>query len=183
MNKGYFNENIQWLTYQRNVFLALSLILSTGIVIMSCFLFFKTERTIIVPPVIEKEFWVEANKVSPTYLEQQGQFLSQLLFGKSSKSSKTQRDILLRHVSSSFYTPLKNKLMEEEAILQKENVSYSFFPTQMEVNASKLEVLVVGDKVAYLGGQNTLVKKESYVLGFVFSGGRVLLNSLTLQGV
>lgn len=181
MNTAFFNQSIKWLTFQRNIFASLSVILTICVLILSAFLFMKNERVIVLPASVEKEFWVEADKVSPSYLEQQGLFLSQLLFGKSTHSSKTQRETILRHCSPDFYGAMKSKLIQEEEFLKKQNASYSFFPISVSVNPRLLEVLIVGDKVSYVGGHKASTKRECYIIGFVYTGGRLMLDSVRMK--
>lgn len=56
MNQAFLEKNLQFLTFQRNVFAAFSIILSVALVLSSTYLFFKTDRIVIVPPIIEKSF-------------------------------------------------------------------------------------------------------------------------------
>ncbi|HEY4832933.1 MAG TPA: TraE/TraK family type IV conjugative transfer system protein, partial [Waddliaceae bacterium] len=128
MKKEFLEKTTQYLRFQRNILAALSFLLSVSIVLLCTFLFLKRERVIITPPVVEKEFWVDADKVSPTYLEQYGCFLGQLLLSKSAQSALMQRTVLLRHADPSFAETLKQKLFEEEQVLQKQSASYTFFP-------------------------------------------------------
>lgn len=114
----FLEKKIGFLIFQRNVFAAFSFLSAVAIIILSSFLFFKQERVVIVPPVIEKEFWVDSQHVSPTYLEQFGYFLGQLLLAKSSQSAASQRTVLLRHTDPSYVGTLKKRLVEEEEILK-----------------------------------------------------------------
>ena len=140
MKQKMYEKYVERILYQRNIFSFLCLILSVSIFVLSFFLFLKRERVIVAPAVIEKEFWVEGNYVSSTYLEQFGLFLGQLLLEKSIGSAPMQRQILLRHASSNFSANLTKKLIEEEEILKKQTLSYVFFPIEIEVFPKHLKV-------------------------------------------
>jgi conjugal transfer pilus assembly protein TraE len=119
MNADFHKENLSSLRYQKNIFLALVFLLSFALILMALFLFWKQERIVIVPPFIEKEFWVDSKSVSPTYLEQFGYFLGELILTKSSQSAATQRSVVLRHTDPAYVGILNKKLYEEEQLLSK----------------------------------------------------------------
>jgi conjugal transfer pilus assembly protein TraE len=166
MNSLFHHKNMSALMFQRNVFLALSFLLAIALVITASFLFTKSERTIIVPSVIQKEFWVDSKSVSPTYLEQYGYFISQLLLSKSGHSAQAQREILLRHTDPSFVGALNIKLREEEEFLTKQGASYVFYPTEIQIDPENLEILLIGDRIIYTGGKSVSTEREGYILSF-----------------
>ncbi|MCH9626264.1 MAG: hypothetical protein S4CHLAM123_14600 [Chlamydiales bacterium] len=179
MNREFLEKSSQYLRFQRNIFAALSIFLSLSLILLLSFLFTKRERVIIAPPIVEKEFWVDRKHVSPTYLEQFGYFLGQLLLGKSSYSAPSQRTLLLRHTDPFFVGTLKNKLLEEEEMLKTQNASYTFFPVSVQVNATSNEVLLEGDRVFYVSGKQVSSEREGYILSFNFSGSRLLLAGIS----
>lgn len=181
MKKDFLEKTTQYLQFQRNVLAALSFILSISIVLLSALLFLKRERIIVTPPVIEREFWIDADKVSPTYLEQYGCFLGQLLLGKSAQSAPAQRNILLRHADPIFSETLKQKLFEEEQVLQKQSASYTFYPVIIHADAKKNEVLMEGDRVFYISGKQISCERERYTLSFHYTGSKLLLSGITAK--
>jgi conjugal transfer pilus assembly protein TraE len=179
MNSEIHKISLRHLIFQRNACLALTALLSVSLVIVSSFLFVKSERIVIVPPIVEKEFWVDGNNISATYLEQFGYFLGELLLSKSSQSASTQRAIIMRHTSPSYSTQLNKKLMEEEQRLEKERASYVFFPTGIYTNIESKEVVLSGNRTIYVSGKMVSSVVESYSLSFVFQGSRLLLSGVT----
>ena len=181
MKKDFLEKTTQYLRYQRNVFASLSFLLSISLILLCLLLFLKKERIIITPPVVEREFWIDADKVSPTYLEQYGCFLGQLLLSKSAQSAPAQRNVLLRHTEPRFVETLRRKLIEEEQILQKQSASYTFFPITIHTDAKKNEVLIEGDRVFYISGKQISCEKEGYILSFHYTGSRLLLSGVTAK--
>lgn len=141
----------------------------------------KQERVIIVPPVIEKEFWVDAQQVSPTYLEQFGCFLGQLILSKSPQSAASQRTVVLRHTAPEYAGTLKQRLIEEEEILKKQSTSYVFYPVDIQANIEQMSILLNGDKVIMMGGKEVCKEKEGYILRFTYSGARLLLKEIMAE--
>jgi conjugal transfer pilus assembly protein TraE len=178
MKQTYMSEHVESLRFQRNMFVGLTVAMACTSLVTSCFLFMKNDRIILTPPVLDKSMWVESYAVSPSYLEQFGVFLGQLLLNKSSASSSSQREILLRHCSSEYTPFLKQKLLEEEDKLKKQNISYVFYPSQVTVNSETWEVTLSGDRSTFAGAKQVSFNKERYRLQFTYSGGRLLLKGV-----
>jgi conjugal transfer pilus assembly protein TraE len=181
MSHLFLEKNIKFLLFQRNVFMALSFLLVLIVLVLSTFLFFKQERIVIAPPVIEKEFWVDAKHVSPTYLEQFGYFLGQLLLAKSSQSAASQRSIILRHTDPGYAGILKQRLIEEEEVLKKQSTSYVFYPVEIKVNPEQMSLLLIGDRLVFIGGKEASKEREGYILRFNYTGSRLLLKEVILD--
>lgn len=181
MKSEFLQKNLSYLAFQRNVFLTLVFVLAFSQVILVTFLFWKNEKIIISPPVIEKEFWVDAYHVSPTYLEQFGYFLGQLILSKSSQSASSQRVILLRHVDPMYFGILNKKLIEEEQMLTKQNASYVFYPVDVYADIKALKLLITGDRVFYVSGKAVSTERESYALSFSNAGSRLLLKEISME--
>ena len=106
--------------------LPICLVLSICELITLGFLFLKKERVILIPPIVKQPMWIDGYAVSPTYLEQMGVFLGQMLLSNSIESLQANRDMLLRFVHPSVYTHFRQHLIEEEQHLQKHQGSYHF---------------------------------------------------------
>ncbi|MDB2613573.1 type IV conjugative transfer system protein TraE [Chlamydiales bacterium] len=178
MNAELFQSNIRSLKFQRNVFLSLCLILSITTACLSVFSFTKRERTLVVPPVIEKAFWVDSNRVSPEYLEQFGLFLAQQILSKSFSSAKTQMDTVMRYASPSFSGTLFNKLEQEILDLKEKKAAYSFFTSESYVDANKLELILVGDRHYFSDGHLISKEQDAYKFRFSFNGSMLFLEEI-----
>jgi conjugal transfer pilus assembly protein TraE len=178
MKREVLKRNVRYFLFQRNIFLALTALLACSLVVQSLFLFSKQERVVIVPSVVERSFWVERGKCSPTYLEEIGLFLAGMLLSKSASSLPSQREVVLRHADPSFATTIRKKLLEEEELLKRQNASYVFFTHRVSTDMKKMEVLVEGDRLMYVSGSRVSSQQEGYILSFAYSGGRVLLTGI-----
>lgn len=178
MNEIIRENTLRALTVQRNVFLAIVFILLLLSVILSMLLFGKAERVIVIPAVLEKEFWIEGTNVSPAYLEQIGCFVGDLLLTRSPASADMQLNILMRQTAPEFSAILSSKLSAELAKLKKDNTSYVFFRTKVIVDPAKQCVILEGDRTLLLRDKVLSNTHESYRLGFANSGGRLLLASI-----
>ena len=175
MNKNFLTKSAEALLFQRNIFAAVAVTLSISTILMSCFLFSKSERIIVVPPTVEQSFWIKGNNVSPEYLEQMGVFLGQLLLTKSTSSVPVQRSTLLRHSSPSFAQLLGQRLFEEEKTLKKQGGSYMFFLSQVDVSVDDLEVHLQGERRYYSRDKMVSSQQEKYILRFESKSGQIKL--------
>ena len=181
MDRIFFERNLNSLLVQRNFLVGLSSLLAASLILASSFLFLKTERIVVVPSIIEKEFWVDSNSISATYLEQFGFFLGGLLLNKSSHSADLHRTILCRHTETSYLALLKQRLIEEEETLKKQNASYVFYLNNIFVNPELLTVTLVGDRQFFIAGQQTSTENCGYTLHFTYKGSRLLLNGISQE--
>lgn len=178
MNEIIHEHTLRSLTLQRNIFLMFCLLLLCLALILSSLLFMKSERIIVTPPIIEKEFWVDGVSVSPSYLEQMACFIGDLLLTRSPQSSDFQLSCLLRQTEPAFANMLTHKLSEELTKMKKDNSSYVFFRSQIFLDPQKCSVKLVGERVLFIGDKVLSKSQESYRLGFVNFGGRLLLASV-----
>lgn len=178
MNEIIREHTIRALIVQRNIYLTIVFTLLVVALALSIFVFSKSERTIIIPAVLEKEFWVDGTQVSPSYLEQMGCFVGDLLLTRSSSSADMQLTILMRQVSPEFSSMLSSKLAAEIAKLKKDNASYVFFRSKVIVDPQTLSVILEGDRSLILGDKILSNVHESYRLGFRNFGGKLLLSSI-----
>lgn len=181
MKRTFFENNLTTLTLQRNFLIVLSLLLAIGMILALSFLFMKNEKIVVVPAVIEKEFWVDSNSVSASYLEQMGLYLGQLLLTKSAYSADAQRTILCRHAEPSYISRLKQRLIEEEEVLKKQNASCVFYLNNILVNPEQLTATIVGERRFFVAGGEISNENCVYRLHFSYKGARLLLKEITKE--
>lgn len=181
MDRIFFERSLKSLLVQRNFLVGLSSVLGIALILASSFLFFKTERIIVIPSIVEKEFWVDSNSVSATYLEQFGCFLGGLLLNKSAHSADLHRAVLCRHTEPAYLASLKQKLVEEEEILKKQNASYVFYLSNIFVNSEFSTVTLVGERQFFIAGQQTSTENCAYTLHFTYKGARLLLSGISQE--
>lgn len=68
-----------------------------------------TVRTVVVPPSINKSFWVSRDKASGEYLEQMGAFIAWLVLDVTPASIDWKKDILLGYVEPDQHGELKTR--------------------------------------------------------------------------
>jgi len=135
------------------------------------------ERTIVVPPTIEKTFWVTKDRVSKEYLEQMASFVSWLILDVTPGTIDWKKDILLNYVDPEQHGSLKSRQEVEAARLKRINASTFFLPQQLVANDQDQTVAVRGRLRTQVNGQETATDTKAYLAEFQYVGGRVHLKA------
>jgi len=181
MKLSLYTSRIHQLIEQRNGLVLIAIALGMSNVGLVALLSLKSERVILVPPQIQRSFWLEGSEASASYLEEMAVFFAHQLLDVTPSSAAYQREIALKYVFSDFYNPLKKRLLAEEERYRKENLSTSFKVTDVAVNPQTMTVKLTGDLLSSVGGQKVKQNRETYALKFRFSNGRFLVESFEMM--
>lgn len=170
MKLSILTENFQAVLKQRNMLFPLVVLLGISQILMVILLFWKDDRTIFIPPVLDKPFSVHGSSYSASYYEQMGIFLCNLLLTKTSETAEQQHQLLFKYVDPQLLGVFKRDLTDEAETLKKDNAGYVFYPIETKVNLGNHSVLIKGERHTYVGAQRIDVSKESYRLMFIQRG-------------
>ena len=129
-------------------------------------------RTVVVPPAIDKSFWVTRERASAEYLEQMGSFIAWLVLDVTPASIDWKKDILLGYVEPAQYGELKTRQELQAARLKRINASTSFAPQQLVPNEDSQSVAVHGRLRTLVNGLETSNEPKAYLVEFSYAGGR-----------
>lgn len=135
------------------------------------------ERTIVVPPSLQKSFWVSGSAVSREYLEQMAAFVSWLILDVTPAGIRWKTDTLLGYVEPDQYAPLKARQEVESTRLLRLNASTSFTPQQFVVNEEAKQVVVRGRLRTLVNGIETSNLDKAYRIRFRYDHGRIQLQT------
>lgn len=170
MKVSTLTEQFQTLLKQRNMLFPIVVILGVSQVLLILLLFWKEDRTIFMPPVLDKPFSIHGSSYSASYYEQMGLFLANLLLTKTAETAEHQHQLLFKYVDPDLLGVFKRDLMDEVDTLKKDAAGYVFYPTETTVNLGNHSVLLKGERHTYVGAQRIDVAKEAYRLMFVQRG-------------
>lgn len=161
-----------------NFFLrSLCLLLALGLILNASF-FKKKERIVIVPPEVNKEFWIESNRVSPEYLEQMGVFFA-TLGGNLSPSNATYNVKFLSHyIPPDVYGDLKSELASQAHYITKNNITQAFFPSAVKVIDGENRVLIEGNVIRNIGTTRVSNEKMVFNIKFRVNNFKLLIEEL-----
>jgi conjugal transfer pilus assembly protein TraE len=164
---------------RRNAFLSIAIIsLFTNLILVIAFITcLGKERIILVPPTIEKSFWVENNLVSAEYLSEMSHFFIGLRFNVSPSTAETQREMLLRYVDPSIYEALKTQMLSDAVHINKEHISSVFYPVDIKVQANELKTTLIGDFVSTIGTTTLPAQRVAYEITYGYHEGRLWIKT------
>ena len=135
------------------------------------------ERIVLVPPAIHKSFWVEAERVSPEYLEQMGYFLMQLTLNVTPRSVDHQARVLLQYAAPEAFGELRAALAASAERLKRDGAATVFSAQDLTVDARALKVGVRGQLTTYISDRRVAELAKGYAIEFEVSAGRLLLKA------
>ncbi|MDZ7855312.1 type IV conjugative transfer system protein TraE [Sphaerotilus sp.] len=136
-----------------------------------------TVRTVIVPPSIDKSFWVSRDKASSEYLEQMGSFIAWLVLDVTPSSIDWKKGVLLGYVEPGQYGALKTRQEVEAERLKRINASTLFMPQQLVPSEDAQTVVVRGRLRTLVNGFETGNDLKAYLVEFSFNGARMHLKT------
>jgi len=150
-----------------NFFLrSLCLFLAIGL-ILNATVFRTNDRVIISPPQITKQYWIEAKRAAPEYLEQMGMFFAMLGGNLSPENAEYNVSILINHIGGSTATSdAKAQLSSQALYIKKNNITQSFYPIAVNVDPEFNSVTIEGEVIRNIG--TTRISKEKMLLRMKF---------------
>lgn len=180
MRLSFQQKRLSSLEFKKNLLGGLTVVLLVVVVLQALFLFFRTERTLILPAETRQSYWIEGNRFAPSYLEEMALYFTHLLLDVTEANILYQGEIALRYVAPQAYGEFKNKLFEDEQRLKKDHLSLHFIPIECEVFPKTLSAIVTGDLVGYVGSKKVSQHRESYQIEFYQTKGRLFLKSFAV---
>ena len=179
MESAIQKSRLQQLIEQRNGYLVLAagLLLLCLLLTVLVFHCLGKTRTVIVPPVIQRSFWVGEQTVSPEYLSEMTAFLAQLRLTITPSNAEYQRDLLLRYVDPRTYGALKNELIAETDHLTQDHINLAFYPSEIRVDVPHFTARITGDLNSTVGDSPLPPQRITYRLMYRYDQGRLLLQS------
>lgn len=153
------------------------LLLAIGMIVNVVFLRGK-DRLIIVPPKIEKEFWIEDTKSSEAYLEQMGVFFATLAGNMSPANAEYNAKLLSSYLDAASFGDVKGEIAAQAAYFKKNNISQAFFPKGTKIDQNTGRVEIEGDVIRYIGSVKVSQEKIIVVVKFNTKGYNLRVEEL-----
>lgn len=163
------------ISYQKLVLLA-SLALNIVIALIA-FRLIGLERVILVPPTINKSFWVESDKVSAEYLEQMGYFLVQLVLNVTPQSVDYQSKLLLQYAAPASYGEIRTAMAVAGERLKRDGAATVFSPRTLNVDERALKVAVQGQLTTFISDRRVSEVSKSYLIELQYALGKITIKS------
>jgi conjugal transfer pilus assembly protein TraE len=131
------------------------------------------ERIVVVPPTINKTFWVEPERVSAEYLQQMGYFLMQLVLNVTPQSADHQSRVLLQYAAPAAFGELRNQLATSTERVKRDGAATVFSAQDISVDERNLKVGLRGQLTTYVSERRISEVMKGYLIEFQTTGGRL----------
>ena len=135
------------------------------------------ERVVVVPPAIHKTFWVEAERVSPEYLEQMGYFLAQLTLNVTPQSVEHQSRLLLQYAAPASWGDLRTAMAANAERIKRDGASTVFSPQDLQVDERTQRVGLRGLLTTFISDRRVSEVSKGYAIELQYAGGRIFLKT------
>lgn len=135
------------------------------------------ERIVVVPPTVHKTFWVEADRVSPEYLEEMGYFLMQLILNVTPQSVDHQAKVLLQYAAPAAFGELRTALLAAAERLKRDGAATVFSAQDVIVDERALKVGIRGQLTTFVSDRRVSDLAKGYAIEFQYSAGRLFLKA------
>ena len=137
-----------------------------------------SDRTVIVPPNIDRTFWVTKEKASREYLEEMASYVAWLVLDVTPTTVDWKKNVLLNWVAPDQHAAMKTKMDIEAERLRTNNATTFFLVQQLAADEAKQSVVVTGRLRRQINGADvTDPETSSYLSQFQYVGGRVHIQS------
>jgi len=135
------------------------------------------KRVTIIPPVVEKGFWVEETSASKEYLEQMAEFFVTYVLTATPKSIDAKIINFERYIAPGSYGIIRNEMISLAKKMKKNNISQAFLPDRTVFQ--KQEVVISGILKRFVGTVETSSENKNYKIGFIVRNGEIYVNSFS----
>jgi conjugal transfer pilus assembly protein TraE len=135
------------------------------------------ERIVLVPPTINKTFWVESERVSAEYLQQMAYFLMQLTLDVTPQSVDHQSSVLMQYAAPASYGELRSAMTATADRLKRDSASTIFSARDLVVDEATQRVGVRGQLTTYISDRRVSEVSKAYAIELQYTGGRVFLKA------
>lgn len=131
------------------------------------------ERTVLVPPQIQRGFWVSGNAVSKEYLEEMAYWYAGLALNVTPQISAYQNDLFLKFAAPGDLGRLRAEMGARAEFLQKNSVATEFSVRGVTTDERALRVALTGTLYTWAGDKKAGERSATYLVGFKFMNGRL----------
>lgn len=146
------------------------------IIVVEGFVLLKTlglEKIVIVPPAINKSFWLSGTEVSKDYLEQMAYWYAGLVLNATPATGEYQKQMFLRYATPSDVGRLTTEAATRLEYLAKNSASTLFTVEALTTNEGLMKVALTGGLSTFVGEKRIENRRTNFVIGFAFINGRL----------
>ena len=141
----------------------------------------KTQRTIILPPVVDKRIVISGTQVNDDYIRLYSRYITSLLLCWHPAGISSNFADLLTLATPGHFPELKNRLSENELTMKKIHASSMFYPSQIKINRKDRFFTVTGIRRLFTPAAVLENKIRSYRVDYTILNGRLFVRNISEQ--
>jgi conjugal transfer pilus assembly protein TraE len=121
----------------KNVFLILAV--TIVILVYAIMKISSIQRVVVLPPKVDREFWVSGNEVSTSYLEMVGYYIADRVMNVSPGNADSSYDYILPFLSTDpdIVKTIRTTLKTQAEAIIKDDIYQSFYPRDVNIDQEK----------------------------------------------
>ncbi len=135
-----------------------------------------SEKTVLVPPEIQRGFWVSGDAVSKEYLEEMAYWYAGLALNVTPIASDYQNNLFLKFAVPSEYGRLQAEMGARAEFLKKNNTATQFTVRNITTDDKNLRVALSGTLYTWTSDKKAGERNATYMLGFKFMNGKLYVS-------
>ena len=135
-------------------------VLANGVLVVLTVRLVDRERVILVPPTINKTFWVDAEHVSGEYLEQMAYFLMQLTLDVTPQNVDHQARVLMQYAAPASFGELRAAMLATAERLKRDGAATVFSARDLVVDEVKQRVGVRGQLTTFISDRRLTEQQQ-----------------------
>jgi conjugal transfer pilus assembly protein TraE len=176
MHRQRYLSHLAEALWRRNLWMAIALLLAVANSLLAYGLATRPavrEKTIVLPPSVEKTFWVHGDTVAPEYLEQMALWFADLALTYNPETIAHRVKRFLRHADPTAYGALAARLEADAAKVKRQRLSSVFYPQSIRIEGD--QVALTGQLVTLVGSKETNARQATFRMSFAYRHGRLFV--------
>lgn len=139
----------------------------------------KSVRVQLVPPEINKSFWVDGKRLAPEYIEQMGEYIVLKYASVSPATIDANNALILKHVHPAVFGDLSVRFKASATKLKQDSVARYFFPKEVRISEQNQAAAFIGLVETWIGDKKMPNPElKAYLVAFQYVGGTVTVKEL-----
>lgn len=181
-------ENIQYFSFlkrveaEKKVLVIVCLILGLVIVVQtwSMMQLMSSNRTVILPPQVSKEFWLTDTRLSHSYYEQVGFYIADRVLSYSPDTIVNSFGVLTPFFTNDrdVINKIRKQFNEQAEFVKSEKLYQTFYPVQVQVDENRKILKVLGNTRRFID-KVFVHEVQSYIdINYALESGRFVIKNL-----
>lgn len=144
----------------------------------------NSQKIIITPPVINKEFWIAGNTVSKSYIEQVIYFVADRVLTVSPSNVDQSLQMIMPFITheKKFIRKIKTLLDEFAGKIKRDDIEQTFYPLKFYIDKKKSNrVILEGILKKEISGIDAPDKDINFIIEFDVINGRLLIELIEVE--